>query len=173
MATTGESSLLYGSKVFDRSLIPYLRFVAAWVVLANLPFWLAPYFLDVRIRGYFNVEYILIGLAVLRIPKPFVFLLLYASCFIDILVTSSQLFYFSTSDLPLASTYITQLPLARVSTRFSAAFALSIVWTAFLLKVSPKPETSKSPGLAPRCWPWLCLRGSGHRSWRQCDILVA
>jgi hypothetical protein len=142
VATTGEFSLLYESRVFQRGLIPYLRFFAAWVVLANLPFWLAPYFFDVRIRGYFNVEYILIGLiwlAARRIPKPFIFLLLYASCFIDILVTSSQLFYFATNDLRVASTYITQLPLTRVLTVFLSLSALAMVWTAFLLKVSPKP----------------------------------
>ncbi|MGB2890892.1 MAG: hypothetical protein WBC04_24635 [Candidatus Acidiferrales bacterium] len=131
-------SVTDGSSQFGRKFIPYLRFIVAWALLANLPFWLAPYFIDARKRGYFDVEYILIGLASLRIPKPYIFLLFCTSCFLDILYTSSQLFYFSTNDIPEAAMYITHLPLGRVLGVFLLLSAITIVWNVLVLSVSPK-----------------------------------
>jgi hypothetical protein len=102
------------------------RAVLAFCILANLPFWVAHLFFETGPRAYFNVDYVLVGVAALYVPWAWAVAMLSVVFIVDALRTSAAFYFFSQHDLLVSASAIRHVPVSRTAT-VGACFVLSAI----------------------------------------------
>lgn len=125
----------------DRGIIFWLRFLLSYCFLLNLPFWIAPKYLDAAPRGLFNLEYVGIGISVLFMPLWLSFAVLEFALVADVVRSATSLYYFTQNDLLSSARYTFELPLGRLAIYATMLLVPTCCLTWVALKVGPR--TSK------------------------------
>jgi len=123
-----------------------LRFLVAYFLLPNLPFWLASRFLGFSRRGYIDIDYAVWGIASLFLPPPLVIAGLSLSCFLDVFRISASFYYFSQHDFLASSIYLLQLPWRTVALiAIAASFGLATSSTLIVKIAAAKDKVQGKP----------------------------
>jgi len=104
-----------------------IRHSGAFLLVPNAAFLLARSLLFGVPRGWINVDYVLAGLIALIAPPWVGVSALIGFCMLEVLVTSSALFYFTWPDWYLVAHYAFQLPMARVLAQIALVFVAGAV----------------------------------------------
>jgi hypothetical protein len=86
------------------------RWLLAYFFLANIPIWACQRFFLAPPRAIFNVDYVIVGILGLYIPATLYYGAFTVVFLIDLLASSTAIYYFSQRDLISATKYVAQLP---------------------------------------------------------------
>jgi hypothetical protein len=129
----------------ESHVIASLRFIFGYVVVVNLPFWTASHLTDTYPRGWFNIEYIMVGILGLFVGIWPTAALLVLVLLADVFHTSASFYFFSQQDLIASARFVLALPLARTIPIAFALFGFAAFWTYVTLKVVPRmPRTQRN-----------------------------
>jgi len=105
----------------------WYTFLLAFLVLPNLPLILAAHPLSLLLRGYINLDYLLIGLLSLFLPRAITFLLLFAAILLDFIHAVCVTYLFSPAEFLQVMRYGGLLSITRIGLIFAAlAFTILI-----------------------------------------------
>ena len=102
------------SHVCQHRQLPFLLIAAFYLILPNLPLLLSAHVLGATPHGYINLEYLIIGVASVFLPRSAVFLLLAVDSLADLAYTICYAYQFPVGDLLSSVRYLPQLPVNRV-----------------------------------------------------------
>lgn len=121
----------------------WYTFLTAFLVLPNLPLLLAAHPLSLLLRGYINLDYLLIGILSLFIPRIFTFLLLFTAILLDFIHAACVTYLFSPAEFLQVTRYGGLLSTTRIGL-IAAAFVLTLLiclaTTAFTSRHAPRRE---------------------------------
>jgi hypothetical protein len=123
-----------------------LRFLVAYFLLPNLPFWFASRFLGISRRGYIDIDYAVWGIASLFLPPVLVVAGLSLSCFLDLFRISAALYYFSQHDFLASSAYLLQLPWRSVALLAITGSVGVAAWSILIVTIAAARDKNKAPG---------------------------
>lgn len=122
----------------SRPVLDAVRFSVAFLVFLNLPFWIAARYTDTYPRGWFNIEFIVLGVFAMFTKRWIIWLLLMLDFLGDIAHTSASFYFFSQQDLVHSARFVLALPTARlVQYGLSLSFFAGL-WTWLALKIAPR-----------------------------------
>lgn len=105
----------------------WYTFLAAFLVLPNLPLLLAAHPLSLLLRGYINLDYLLIGILSLFVPRILTFFLLFAAILLDFIHAACVTYLFSPTEFLQVIRYGGLLSTTRIGLIVAAfVFALLI-----------------------------------------------
>ena len=104
----------------------WYTFLLAFLVLPNLPLLLAARPLSLLLRGYINLDYLLIGLLSFFIPRAVTFVLLFAAIVLDFIHAACVTYLFSPAEFVQVMRYGGLLSTTRIGL-IVAAFALTLL----------------------------------------------
>jgi hypothetical protein len=139
-----------------------IRAVLAFCILANLPFWVAHLFFETGPRAYFNVDYVVVGIAALYLPFAWAVAALSVVFVMDILRTSAAFYFFSQHDLLVSAGAIRHVPVSR-STGVGASLVIAAVVLAVATIALGRAKTSRRTVTAVLGFVLLTL--VGYRIW--------
>ena len=120
----------------------WYTFLAAFLVLPNLPLLFAARPLSLLLRGYINLDYLLIGILSLFVPRVLTFCLLFAAILLDFMHAACVTYLFSPSEFLQVLRYGGLLSTTRIGL-IAAAFVFTLLiclaTVAFTSRRAPRP----------------------------------
>ena len=125
---------------------PWIRFVAAFIVVLNLPFWIAARYLDTAPRGWINIEYILIGAVSSVLRRWISWTLLVSALIVDLIHVSTSFYFFTQHDFVHSIRYVVTLPASRFGGNAAILFGIAgaLAWISLILSPSKLPVSRRS-----------------------------
>jgi len=120
-----------------------LRRMLAFLLVANLPFWIAQRMMLHVPRGLFSLDFLLIGIAALYLPVTLgvgLFTLLFI---LDVLSCTSFYYYFTETDWMVAAESLSHLSATRVISVFLELSLCGAVLAALCWFIAGKPEPAE------------------------------
>ena len=138
-------------KLTGESLRGYvLRFLLGYMVLLNLPFWVISRLTDTYPRGWFNIEYLAIGILGLFVNSSITGILVAFVLLGDIFHTSASFYFFSQQDLINSARFVFALPLSRILGIATTLVLFTSIWSWLAVKIGPDKPRSRR-GLVAGC----------------------
>ena len=121
----------------NHRLMPWVRFIIAFIIVLNAPFWIAPRFLDTAPRGWINVEYIAAAILLLFVRRWVCGIVLGLGLLADTFHSSISFFFFTQHDVLHSLRYIFAVPATRLAIYIILLFIFTgcLAWTA--LRMAP------------------------------------
>jgi phosphoglycerol transferase MdoB-like AlkP superfamily enzyme len=113
-------------------------FLPAFLVLPNLPLLLAAHALNLLLHGYIDLDYLLIGLLSLFVPRVVTFLLLLAAIILDFIHAACVTYLFSPAEFLNTMRYGGLLSTTRIGQIVAAFVAALLVCLACVACTSPR-----------------------------------
>jgi len=134
-------STFQGNSKISRQL-PWIGFVLFYAIAANIPFWVAMRGLYLLPLGWFCLEYALVGLIALFVPRFFAATLLVLVILADLIGSVSKTYYIAPSECLSNAGYLSAFPASRLLGM--AGICLLVLLTATLAASFPVATLSRS-----------------------------
>src|SRR5271170_4145160 len=146
-------------------------FLFAFLILPNLPLLLAAHPLNLLLHGYIDLDYLLIGLLSLFVPRVVTFFLLLAAIILDFVHAACVTYLFSPAEFLNTMRYGGLLSTTRIGLIVAAFVAALLVCLACMACTSPRLSgRQRKRASATMLIPFLLLALADLRSAR--DILL-
>jgi phosphoglycerol transferase MdoB-like AlkP superfamily enzyme len=122
--------------------LPWIGFVFFYAIAANIPFWMAVHGLHLLPLGWFCLEYAVLGLIALFVPRILATALLVLVVCADLISSVSKTYYIAPSECLSNAGYLAEFPASRQQTM--AGLCLLVLLTAAVAAFIPVATMRRS-----------------------------
>lgn len=121
---------------FKLELVSVLRTASCFLVVSNIPFWLAGRFFPTSTRAPFNLDYLAVAVVGLFLPKALFVTAFVIVFLLDLLRSCASFYYFSAHDLISSVRFISQLPWRRTGAIGLFVVGIALGWALFTMRMA-------------------------------------